>query len=491
MTLTLRRCADAFESARTADATPIWGVRKGSAGADDLAHVPAAAVKWAKAQGFEGQAEKFVLCPDADGTLLGVMFGLGDGADGTPCGSSVLRLGAVARALPAGTYTLAAGLLASSDDATQATLAWGLGRYRFDTYRTKKNNDADATACEAKLAWPADVDVDATSAQIEAIWFGRDLINTPASDLGPAEMEDAVRTLGALHGCDVSAVVGDQLLDENFPMIHAVGRASTRAPRLVDLKWTPKSSRDHSAKPLPKVTLVGKGICFDTGGLDIKPAPGMILMKKDMGGAAAALAIAHMIMQANLPVQLRVLIPTADNNIAGNAFRPSDILTSRKGPTVEIGNTDAEGRLVLADAMALADADEPDIMITTATLTGAARVALGVDLPALFATDDAFADSLLACGMTVGDPMWRMPFWPGYDALLKSKVADMNNIGGGGFAGAITAALFLKRFVSRAKSYAHIDLYGWRESAVPLGIAGGEAHSARAVFAALKKEFPG
>jgi leucyl aminopeptidase len=267
-------------------------------------------------------------------------------------------------------------------------------------------------------------------------------------------------------------------------MIHAVGRASPRAARLIDLRW----KKNNGTKSAPLVTLVGKGISFDTGGLDIKPAAAMLLMKKDVGGAATALALGHMIMGQGLDVRLRILIPAAENSISGDAFRPGDVLESRAGTTVEIGNTDAEGRLVLADALAIGDAEAPGTIVVFATLTGAARVALGPDLPALFTDDDAFAKDLVEAGMSVGDPVWRMPLWAGYERHLDSDVADMNNVYEGPFAGAVTAALFLKRFVKKAKRFAHFDLYGWRPAARPLGPKGGEPQTARALFSVLKRE---
>jgi leucyl aminopeptidase len=319
---------------------------------------------------------------------------------------------------------------------------------------------------------------------VEAVWLGRDLINTPASDMGPAELEAAARALAARHGAKVGSIVGDALLDENFPMIHAVGRASPRPPRLIDITWKKKGGR----RDAPLVTLIGKGITFDTGGLDIKPASAMLLMKKDMGGAATALATGHMIMGQGLDVRLRILIPSAENAVSGDAFRPSDVLTSRSGRTVEIGNTDAEGRLVLADALDLADEEEPGTVFVFATLTGAARTALGPELPALFTDDDALAASLAATGVRIGDPLWRLPLWPGYDKCLDSDVADMNNVWESPFAGAITAALFLKRFVKKAKRFVHLDLYGWRPAPRPLGPKGGEPQGARAVVETLKQE---
>jgi leucyl aminopeptidase len=311
------------------------------------------------------------------------------------------------------------------------------------------------------------------------VWLGRDLINTPASDLGPQQLEETTRLLAKRHGAKVSSIVGDDLRTANFPMIHAVGRASDRPPRLIDLTWGKATS--------PRVTLVGKGICFDTGGLDIKPASAMLIMKKDMGGAAAALALAHMIMSSGLDVRLRVLIPAAENSVAGNAFRPGDVLMSRAGKTVEIGNTDAEGRLVLADALALADEEEPDTIVSFATLTGAARVALGPELPPLYTDDDAFAGEIAEAGNRVGDPVWRMPFWTGYESTLDSAVADMNNVSDGPFAGSVTAALFLRRFVKQARRFAHLDIYGWRPAPKALGPKGGEVQSARALFEVLRQ----
>jgi leucyl aminopeptidase len=319
---------------------------------------------------------------------------------------------------------------------------------------------------------------------VEAIWLGRDLINTPPSDMGPDELEEAARELAARFGARISVITGTALLEQNFPMIHAVGRASPRAPRLIDLQWSKPGGRDNA----PRITLVGKGICFDTGGLDIKPAAGMLLMKKDMGGAATALTLGHLIMGTGLDLRLRILIPAAENSIAGNAFRPSDVLQSRSGKTVEVGNTDAEGRLVLADAISLADEEKPDSILVFATLTGAARVALGPELPALFTNDDAFAASVHTHGLNVGDPVWRMPLWAGYERHLDSDVADMNNVYESPFAGAVTAALFLQRFCKRAKRFAHFDLFGWRPAQRPLGPKGGEPQTARAVFAALEAE---
>jgi leucyl aminopeptidase len=315
---------------------------------------------------------------------------------------------------------------------------------------------------------------------IEAVHLGRDLINTPASDLGPAEIEAAARELAQRHGARIQVIAGDDLLAKNFPMIHAVGRASPRAPRLIDLTW--------GAADAPTVTLVGKGITFDTGGLDIKPSSAMLLMKKDMGGAAAALTLASIIMAQKLPVRLRLLIPTAENSISGDAFRPGDVLISRAGTSVEIGNTDAEGRLVLADAIAFANEEAPQNMFVFATLTGAARTALGPDLPAMFTNDDAFAAEMATTSASVGDPVWRLPLWAGYEGKLDSPVADMNNVWEAPFAGSIIAALFLKRFATKAKRFAHFDLFGWRPAPNALGPRGGEPQVARGLYALLAKE---
>ena len=431
---------------------------------------------WLTAQGFKGEAKSRVLLPTADGRLAGVVFGLGQGA-AEPCGPADLLVGSLSASLPAGTWSFHT----PPAHAELATIAWGLGAYKFRRYKTSA---VDAAPELAALAIPTGVDLARVCAIVDGVWLGRDLINTPANDMGPDELEAAARSLAKAHGATATTVMGDDLA-QGFPLIHAVGRASPRLPRLVDIRWR----RAKSAPSAPKVTLIGKGICFDTGGLDLKPSAGMLIMKKDMGGAAAALALGHMIMALGLDLDLRILISIAENSVGGNAFRPLDVITSRSGKTVEIGNTDAEGRLVLADALSLADEDAPDTILTFATLTGAARVALGPDLPPLFCDDDAFAATLMAAGIAVGDPVWRLPFWAGYDRNLDSDIADLNNVSDGPFAGAITAALFLKRFVTKAKRYAHLDIYGWRPAAKPLGPKGGEPHAARAVLEALTRHY--
>jgi leucyl aminopeptidase len=424
---------------------------------------------WLAAQKFTGNAKRHVLIPAIDGRIATVVFGLGDGEQGEPSGPSELLAGCLASSLPVGTYDLVSG-----GDAGLASLAWALGAYSFSRYRptSQKTERAKLRLDDAKAARIINT--------AEAVWFGRDLINTPASDMAPADIEEAARMLAERHGASITVVTGNELLVQNFPMIHAVGRASPRQPRLVDLTWGPQNA--------PKITLVGKGITFDTGGLDVKPASGMLLMKKDMGGAATALALAHMIMGQKLKCRLRVLIPTAENSIGGDAFRPGDVLTSRAGLTVEIGNTDAEGRLVLADALALADSDAPDSIFVFATLTGAARTALGPDVPAFFTDDEDLGGTLPALAASIGDPLWRMPLWDGYRRNLDSDIADLNNIWASPFAGSITAALFLRRFVTRTRRFAHFDLYGWRPAARPLGPKGGEPQTARAVMEHLRKE---
>jgi leucyl aminopeptidase len=460
-----------FSSPDEADAEaprPVHLVEKGALGTAD--GLTADQLAWAKANAFDGSAGSAVLVPAAEaGAPPVALVGIGEAAGGgEPCGPGVLNLGRAPGVLPKGRYTLASG----TADATLASIAWGLGGYRFSAFKAKPGE-------VARLVVPEAADADRVRAVVAACHLGRDMINTPANAMGPEEIAQSAKTVGEAFGAEVSIARGEDAgFAEAYPLIDAVGRASDRKPRLVDLKWG-----DANA---PKITLVGKGIAFDTGGLDLKPPAGMLLMKKDMGGAAAALAAAAMIMALKLPVRLRLLIATAENSVSGNAFRPGDVIKSRGGHTVEIGNTDAEGRLVLADALAVGDEDAPDTMITFATLTGAARVALGADLPALFSTDDDLAARIMAAGLEIGDPSWRMPFWPGYDKLLAGQTADISNVSDGPFGGAITAALFLKRFVKSAKAYAHFDLYGWRQGQRALGPKGGEVHTARAVVSAIE-----
>jgi leucyl aminopeptidase len=413
-----------------------------------------------------GNAGDLALLPGRDGKAAGAVLVLS-------AKPTLWDFGALATKLPAGTWRLASDTAPVSP--TDAAVAIGLGTWRFERYRSKK------AKAGAKIIWPQGADKARATAIIESIFMARDLITTPSSDMGPAELAEAAQALGKAHKAKVQVIVGDDLLKQNYPMVHAVGRASSRAPRLIDLTWGRESD--------PKVTLVGKGVCFDTGGLDLKPSSGMLIMKKDMGGAANVLALALMVMDAKLKVRLRVLIPAVENAVAGNAFRPLDIFASRKGLSVEIGNTDAEGRLVLADALALADEEKPDLLIDMGTLTGAARVALGPDLPPFYTNDETLALDVARCAKAENDPLWRLPLWPPYDAWLDSKVADINNAPSGGFAGSITCALFLQRFVEDAKSWLHVDIYGWTPSAKPARPEGGECQAARAIYKLLSERY--
>ncbi|MGA7326490.1 MAG: leucyl aminopeptidase family protein [Rhodomicrobium sp.] len=431
------------------------------------AFVSPAHAAWLKAIGWGGKPGTHAFLPGDDG-LDGVIFALGD-EESSP--AMALQLGALPSLLPEGTYRLS-NFGGSPED---AVFAWLMGAYSFRSYLTSEPKKLP------RLALPKGIDRTSVIAKAQAVWFARDLINLPSNDLGPVDLARSLADLGASYGAKINIIEGDGLLEQNFPLIHAVGRASSRAPCLADLVW---GKPDH-----PKVTLVGKGICFDTGGLDIKPAQAMAMMKKDMAGAASVMALGAMIMAADLPVRLRILIAAADNSISGNAFRPGDILKSRAGLTVEIANTDAEGRLVLADALALASEEEPDLLIDMATLTGAARVALGPDLPPFYTDDDQLAEALYKAGLHVADPVWRLPFWGPYEGYLKSKVADINHVFNGPFAGSITAALFLKRFVKNVRRYVHLDIYGWVPRTVPGKPAGGEPQGARALFEVICNGF--
>ena len=445
-----------YNEAAAAAARPIYAISdKGSE--DALKAAPQSLAALAKANGFGGEAG--AVLANSDGVLLGV----GDGRD-------PFFTAAAAEKLPQGDYHLTESL--GHQEAAQAALGWLLGTYRFDRYKKQK-------APVARLIAPKGVRVDEVSRQARATALVRDLVNTPAQDMTPAAIEEAARELGARHDAKVTSIVGDDLLELNFPMIHAVGRAAAAAPRLIDLTWGRANA--------PKVTLVGKGVSFDSGGLDIKNASGMLIMKKDMGGAANALGLAQMIMEAGLDLRLRVLIPAVENAISGTAFRPGDILKSRKGLTVEVGNTDAEGRLILADAIALGAEESPDLLVTLATLTGAARVALGPDLPAFYCDDEIFAGEVTTAAMREADPLWRMPLWRPYDSMLSSSIADMNNVSQGAFAGSVTAALFLKRFAP--ERWAHIDLFAWRPKAAPGRPLGGEAQTIRALYAVFAERY--
>ncbi|TIU58269.1 MAG: leucyl aminopeptidase family protein [Mesorhizobium sp.] len=430
-------------------ALPVYLVAKDAL---EAAALPPPAIAWARANGFSGEAGRTLVLPGEGGGLAGALFGIGDG-------ESALALGALARSLPEGDWHFAS----APAQPDLAALALVLGGYVYTRYGKRPGK-------ALRFALPEGANAAHVRRVADSVFLTRDLVNTPTSDLGPAA-----------HAADISAIHGDDLLARNFPMIHAVGRASADAPRLIDMSWGPSAA--------PKVTLVGKGVCFDTGGLDIKPSSGMLLMKKDMGGAANVLGLASMIMAAKLNVRLRVLIPAVENSIAGNAFRPGDVLKSRKGITVEIGNTDAEGRLILADALALADEEQPALLVDMATLTGAARVALGPDLPPFYTADETLAADIAAASVAVEDPLWRMPLWRPYDAKLSSKIADINNVTTDGFAGSITAALFLKRFVEKTHSWAHFDIFAWNPADRPHGLTGGEAQGIRALERIITQRF--
>ncbi|MFQ5561986.1 MAG: M17 family metallopeptidase [Parvularculaceae bacterium] len=446
-----------FERAAFDKARPIYVAREDSKETPEGAPESLAAL--ARANGFAGEAG--VVLANDDGVLLGG----GDGGD-------PFVYAACAERLPEGDFRIADKL--DSDSATLACLGWLLGGYRFDRYKTQK-------PATARLVAPENADVTAATRAADGVRLTRDLVNTPAADMLPAALEDAARELADSHGGEVDVIAGDDLPAQNFPMVHAVGRAADAAPRLIDLSW--------GRSDAPKLTLVGKGVCFDSGGLNLKNAAGMALMKKDMGGAAHALALAQMIMAAGLDVRLRVLIPAVENAVSGRAYRPGDILESRKGLTVEIGNTDAEGRLILADALCCGAEESPELLISLATLTGAARIALGPELAPFYSDDDGLAEALNAAAGRVHDPVWRMPLWRGYDSMLSSTIADVNHISGGAFAGSVTAALFLKRFVPDAVPWIHFDIFAWRPKALPGRPVGGEAQAIRALFEVLAARY--
>ena len=441
--------------------TPVILVEEGGLKAAGLGKLQA---QWAGANGFTGQRGKLLALPSETGGLAGYLFGVGAGAS-----RPVLVTGLAGANLEAGRYRLEGAL----GDPTYAALGFRLGAYRFDRYRKPK--------ALPELVPPSDADAAEVTRLTDAAYLARDLINTPANDLGPDAFDREIRAFAARHKMKVKAIVGDELLKQNFPMIHAVGRAAAEAPRLLDLSWGRASD--------PKITLVGKGVTFDTGGLDIKPSSGMLLMKKDMGGAANVLGLAHAIIDAGLKVRLRVLIAVVENAISAPAFRPGDVLPSRSGQTVEIGNTDAEGRLILGDALTLGDEESPELMLDMATLTGAARTALGPDLPPLYSTDNRLAADLMAAGLRSDDPLWRMPLWEPYDKMMDSKIADVNNAGSTPFAGSITAAMFLKRFVKNAKAWVHLDIFGWAPEARPGRPFGGTDQGIRSVYGTLKARY--
>lgn len=420
---------------------------------------------WLRATKFEASLGEVRLIPAADGQVQAAVVGFGSAKSRK---RTRFGLAKACAALPAGAWHLDGPLGVA--EKTEAALGWLLAQYRFDYYRPEAKMPEAVT-----LKCPEGCDPALLAAMAEGEFLTRDLINTPASDLGPAELEATFLDLADRFVADATVIRGEDLLAQNFPMIHAVGRASPRAPRLLDMRWGERG---------PLVTLVGKGVCFDTGGLNIKPSSGMSLMKKDMGGAATVMGLALMVMRLNLPMRLRVLVPAVENVISGNALKPKDILTSRKGLTVEVNDTDAEGRLVLADALAYACEEETDLVISMATLTGAARVAVGPDL-APYYTDDARAMAALESGAQAGfDPVWRMPFHDAYESVIEPGIADLDNAPGFGFAGSITAALFLRRFVDKPR-YMHFDIYGHTPTEAPARPKGGAGQGARAVLLAL------
>jgi leucyl aminopeptidase len=456
------RASESILHEDSAQAVPILPLHAARA-AERLATLDARTRTWLAANDFKPKAGAHLAVPGEAGALGGVLVCIEDAHD-------LYGLSALPRALPAGVYRLDASLGGIEDDA--AALGWGLGAYEFTRYRR-------ARPC-ARLCLPESAAVRRAKKTLDAVALVRDLVNTPAEDMGPPHLEDEARRLAASFGAALRVVAGEDLLAQNFPAIHAVGRASHRAPRLIQLEW------GDPAHPL--IALVGKGVCFDSGGLDIKPAEGMRHMKKDMGGAAHALGAAQLIMDLQLPVRLLVLVPAVENAIAGNAYRPGDIVPTRKGLNIEIGNTDAEGRVILSDALTFAAEARPRLIVDFATLTGAARVALGPELPATFANDDDWFARLEAAARAARDPLWRMPLWQPYHALIKSAIGDIVNTGGPQ-AGAITAALFLEHFVPREQPWIHIDLFAWTPKAKPGRPEGGEAQTLRAVVAMLEHEF--
>jgi len=423
---------------------------------------------WVNAVGFKAKVGTLCPLPTAGGTVSRILMGVGTKK---PEAENPWWLAAIVTQLDTGHYHVTG---VPQKTILAGAVGWCLGQYTFDRYLS------DAVATDRVLVLGAKTNIDTITHDVDGIAFTRDLINTPTNDMGPADMQDAAEALAEMYGATCGTIVGDDLLDEGFPAIHAVGRAAAvgREPRLIDLHWgDPKH---------PKITLVGKGVCFDTGGLDVKPSAGMRLMKKDMGGAAHVLGLARMIMGHGLKVRLRLLIPAVENAISADAYRPGDIIATRKGLSVEIGNTDAEGRLVLCDALALASEEKPDMLFDFATLTGAARTALGPDLPATFVNNDTLWHMLREGGDGQHDPLWRMPLWEPYDDSLSSPIADLNNISDSGFGGAITAALYLQRFVGENIHWAHFDVFGWAPKAQPGRPKGGAAQGLRASLKAIE-----
>ncbi len=449
-------------SAEAAGAVPIRFVKTGGA-------VDPAARVWAERMGFKGKTGEILPVPDATGGVGQVLVGTGSGFD-------PVSARALAARLPDGLYRLEA----EPDEAGVAALAFLLGRYGFDRYKAGRERP------DVRLVAPEGLDLAETLNIASACTLAREMVDTPPADMGPLQMETIAREIAEAHGAAFSVITGDDLLEENYPAIHAVGRAAAphRAPRIIEIGW----NLDRADRPL--VALVGKGVAFDTGGLDLKPAAGMRNMKKDMGGAAHALALGRLVMQAGLDIRLVVLVAAVENAVSADAFRPGDVLSSRKGLTIEIGNTDAEGRLILADALARAGEHSPDLTLDFATLTGAARVALGPELPPIYTDDETLAADLLKASAEVRDPLWRMPLWPGYRAAIDSEIADLRNDSAAwAQGGSITAALFLQKFAPTTGAWAHLDVFAWNSRARPGWPEGGEAQGLRAAYAMLKTRY--
>jgi leucyl aminopeptidase len=424
---------------------------------------------WASANGFKGKAGQILVVPDGQGGIATVLFGIGERFD-------PMSARALPAKLPPGLYRLEA----EPEAARKAALAFLLGAYVFDRYKARPERDG------VRLVAPEGLDIEATGRIASACALAREMVDTPAADMGPLQIETIAREIAAASGAMVTVITGETLLDENYPAVHAVGRAAAahRAPRVIEIGW------NLDRADLPLVALVGKGVVFDSGGLNIKGGTGMRNMKKDMGGSAHALALGRLVMQADLPVRLVVLVAAVENAISADAFRPGDVLNSRKGLTIEIGNTDAEGRLILADILTRAGEHGPDLTLDFATLTGAARVALGPELPPLYTDDEALAADILEAGRAVGDPLWRMPLWPGYRAALETEMADLRNDSAAwAQAGSITAALFLQKFAPATGVWAHMDIFAWNPRARPGWPEGGEAQAMRACFEMLSRRF--
>ena len=456
--------ADLLEDSRSPEAVPIIPVTE-SERAEALARLSESGRSWAEACGFEAKKRTFCLIANNESRVGTVLAGITRPLD-------PFSLAHLPAALPAASYVIESDW--SVTERESVALGWGLAGYRFDRY---KKQDFPV----AKLCLDPQIDGQGVRRQVEAICLTRDLINTPAEDMMPEHLAEVMQALANTFGARFEQTVSEALLTDNFPAIHAVGRASAHAPRLLELNW---GHPDH-----PQVAIVGKGVCFDSGGLDLKSAQNMRLMKKDMGGAAIAIGLARLLMSASIPIRVRLLVPAVENAVSANAYRPGDIITARNGLNIEIDNTDAEGRVVLADALVAAAESEPDLIVDFATLTGAARVALGTDVPAMFCNDDALAEGLLAASARAADPLWRLPLHQPYNELIDSPIADVVNSGSTPFGGAITAALFLERFVPAGTRWAHFDVMAWNPNTRPGRPEGGEAMGVRALARYLSERY--